>query len=266
MDQTAPATVAVVLKERPASLAPVAQAWAAVFGIPVFDASKKVRDAGGILLENAPREVADKLAAGLGKAGVVSVVAPMDRLARLVPAVDCKLRREGDGLKAQVPGGADVMLPLARIRILAVFALKETTRDVKKVTEGPTLASKALRMGISLSTGIPLPKQKTKVVEKVTENEAFVFFLDVVTTDGKRFRATADALDYGFLGDRKLHQALGNFKLLIADLAVACPNALRNLGAEIMLASRPVSQMGYSSPADVDRELRWMLTVAPRVG
>jgi hypothetical protein len=84
--------------------------------------------------------------------------------------------------------------------------------------------------------------------------------LDLVLTQPLvRGRIAAQRQDYGLLKERMLHGTAANFRILAETLAARI-QCRRNRGAELFLAGKPVQQMGYETPADAEKELRWMLT------
>ena len=72
--------------------------------------------------------------------------------------------------------------------------------------------------------------------------------------DGQKF-------SFASLGERKVHQGLGNFRLFLTDAAKGAAGAPRNRGAQVFLSNRPLNTLGYGAQADYEKECRWLLTL-----
>ena len=153
--------------------------------------------------------------------------------------------------------------PWSRVAILGVAGFTQKTVRKVKVEEGPGLGRKALNLGITLATGMPVGLGGgKKEVEKTVESSDLVFYLDLILADPpRRLRIDAQDFDYSCLGARKSYSALINFRQLVQDLADRAPKARRNWGAQVLLDCRPVREMGYESLEDLERECRWLATL-----
>jgi len=229
----------------------VAKALAWVRKTPLQDQVSAAKKGWGILAEHLSAEEARSLADGLGRAGLESASLPAASLVALP---------EAKPILSVEPGMID------RLALICAAAITVTSTTTKTVQEGPSPAQKLLSTGIFLTTGLPIKiGGKEQTVEKKQQHSDLVFYLDLIYKDPlRRLRVDAQDFDYACLKERRLYHVMGNFKLLLGDLAQAAPQAWRSLGARILLEGRPVHEMGYESLSDMEREARWLLTLKTR--
>ena len=103
----------------------------------------------------------------------------------LPPAARWDVRVRVAGEPAAVPWGA--------VRLLAPSALREESVSSRTVKEGPGAAGKIARLGVMMTTGLPIGLGGKKVEKRVKEGE-LVIGLDVFT-GGERWRFGAGAVD-----------------------------------------------------------------------
>jgi hypothetical protein len=172
-----------------------------------------------------------------------------------------KAELAGDGL--DLVAGPEHLAPerLSWSRLSAICAAGLATSSTKTVTEGPDLAAKAVRLGITMATGLPLPlggKEKKRVIE--TRDR--VLLLDLLFVEPARtLRIEGARFDYALLGAKMVYSAEVNFALLLAELAAHAPRALRGKGTRAMLAKKAAGESLYESLDDLRREERWLLTL-----
>ena len=242
------ATAFAVILTRPEQREPMAlaRALAAIRKTPVQDQVMPAKNGWGIVAENVGAEEAQRLVESLSQAGLESKVVPSmaslpeaQALTRWDPAI------------------------LEQLALIAAAGVTVTSTTTKTVKEGPTAAQKILSTGILLTTGLPIKiGGKERTVQKTQQLSDLAFFVDVICKDPlRRLRIDAQHFDYSFLKERKLYFLMGNFKLLVGDLAQAAPAAWRNHGARVLLENQPIQTMGYDSLADLERETRWLLTL-----
>lgn len=216
-----------------------------------------VRRSWGIVAEPSAAEDAEALAAALTAAGQPAVAAPVSLLEEPPPAVVVtKAELSGDGFDVLAGRGAEAgRLTWTHLKVVSAGAVVES--GLKTVTEGPTLAEKSVRLGMTLATGLPLlgGKGKTRQVSEVRRTP----FIDLLfAAPARRLRILAEGFDYAALGPKMSYSAELNFRALAAELCARAPSALRSKGARGVLAKAPSGALDYESFDDVQREERWL--------
>jgi hypothetical protein len=230
---------------------------------PVLDFVAVVRRGWGVVAESLPASEAEELAAALTAGGQAALAAPTSLLESPAEAESvAKAELAGDGL--DLVAGPEHLAPerMSWSRLAAVCAAGLGTSSTKTVVEGPDLAAKAVRLGITLATGIPIPLGGGEK-KRVIETRDRVLLLDLLFTEPARtLRIDGARFDYSLLGSKMVYSAEVNFSLLLAELAAHAPRALRGKGTRAMLAKRPAGESLYESLDDLRREQRWLLTLA----
>lgn len=257
-----------VLLRAPAKFA--APAVAAVLGKrarqPALDFVVGARRGWGLVAESLPAEEAEALAADLTAAGLPALAAPTSLLetpAAPTPVGKCELSGDGFDLVSGRENAAPERFPWNRLTALCAAAV--TTVSTATVTEGggpAEAAERAVRLGLSMATGLPLMKAKTET-KRVVERKERVLVLDLLFLEpSRRLRVDARSFDFSVLGPRMTYAAEPNFVALVEELAARAPRALRNKGARAILEKRPAADGAYDSFEDLDREERWLLSLA----
>ena len=226
----------------------LAKALASARETPVQDQVFAAKRAWGIVVEDLPESEARALGQALRSSGVECAVGPTASLAEL-PAVE--------------PARTVDALPAAHPILIAVAGITVTSTTTTTEKRGPSGAQKIASVAIMMSTGLPIRiGGRKRSVEKTREEQGLVFYLDLYY-EGPSRRLQIDASHFAFscLEERMLYQAQGNLKLLIRDLVQAAPEAWLNHGTRVLLEGRPIRTMGYESLEDLDREVRWLLTL-----
>lgn len=52
-----------------------------------------------------------------------------------------------------------------------------------------------------------------------------------------------------------------NFRALVSEAARRAPQARLSLGARLITEGKPVKDLVYDSPSEIEREYRWLLTM-----
>lgn len=257
-----PAGPYAVLIDGPAHLKPpeIARALAKLRKVPFQDVVAQARHWWGIVGDCVEKPTAQEEAGALALAGIPALALPSNLLEDLpaprpVPRLEWGPGGLGTGVGAPLAWGA--------VRLVAAAALKETTMRDVTVTEAADPSKRALKFGLSLATGIPIPLGGgSKRVQKSVEETDLGFYLDLVLGDpAARWRVDAKRFDFSCLGAVKGLNTLDNFRTLVMELCRLAPRASRNRGAGILIDSKPVREMGYDTLADLDRECRWLLTL-----
>jgi hypothetical protein len=179
-----------------------------------------------------------------------SALPPVMRVKKLL-FLEGNLGLIGPGLREEAP--------LESFRLAAAAAVTETIVTRTEKEEGPSIGEKIASMGILMTTGLPISiGRKKDKVEKVKKTSELKFYLDLFA-GGKRFRVDGQDFDYSCLGPEKQYSVMMNFKSLLKKIAGLSPQAKLNRGAEIILAGRPLREMGYQSLADLEKEEQVLL-------
>ncbi len=221
-----------------------------------------VRRSWGIVAEPSAAEEAEALAAELSAAGLAAVAVPIGLLEELPAAIIAtKAELSGDGFDvfAGRVGAECERLVWTHLKTLSAGVVTESA--LKTVTEGPTLAEKSVRLGMTLATGLPLMGGKAKT-RQVAEERRAPFIEMIFVAPARRIRIFAAEFDYTALGPKMSYSAELNFRALTAELAARAPGALRGRGARAVLAKAPSGELAYESFEDVWREERWLLALA----
>jgi stage V sporulation protein SpoVS len=254
-----------VLVRSPQAFSPtaVAAVLARRAGAPALDFVASARRGWGVAAESLPAAEAEALAAALTAAGQAALAAPASLLEEPVEAETvAKAEFSGDGF--DLVAGPEHLAPerLSWSRLAAVCAAGLTTTTKKTVSEGGDMAGKAVRLGLTMATGIPIPLGGGEK-KRVIESRDRALLLDLLFVEPARvLRVEGERFDYSLLGDRMVYSAEVNFSLLLAELASRAPRALRGKGSRAMLAKRPAAESLYESLEDLKREQRWLLSLA----
>jgi hypothetical protein len=230
---------------------------------PALDFVAPVRTSWGLIAESLPAVEADELAAALTAGGQPAVSAPTSLLETPPPPVlVTKAELSGDGFDV-VTGRANAAPERQSwTHLAALCAAGIEVKTSQTITEKAPMdiKEKAVRLGLTMATGLPLMGGK-KEVTRVVETRDRALTLDLLFLNpSRRLRVEARAFDYSLLGPKMAHAAEVNFGLLLAELAARAPAALRGRGTRAMLAKTGDSR--YESVADLEREERWLLTLA----
>ena len=220
-----------------------------------------VRRGWGIVGEPARAEDAEALAAALTAAGRPALSAPASLIEEPPePVVVLKGELAGDGfdVEAAKANAPRERLSWSRLRVLSAGQVTETS--TKTVTEGPSVAEKSVRLGVTLATGIPVGRGK-ETTRTVSEEKRVPFIELLFTAPARRVRIMAATFDYSVLGPKMGYSAELNFRALVAELAARAPSALRSRGARAVLGKAHSGLLAYESFEDAGRELRWLGTL-----
>lgn len=252
-----------VMLGRPADEPALAKALANAKKEPLLDAAQRARRCGGLIEQGLGEEAAKTLAAALEQNGAPALALP-DGLIEELPAAAPLARAvvEDEGLRARLRGAEETRLfPWNELTLLAAVAFQATESRVVKVQEGPDLGQQAIKIGLSLATGLPMMGGGKKEVEKRIEKTELVEYADLVFLPGRRLRVDAQAFDFSGLGELKAFDALTNFKRLISEIARRAPQALLTPSAAVILGGRPLRESRCSDLAGLERDERWLLTL-----
>lgn len=247
---------------RPADLA---RALAAARQVPVLDLMGPMRRAWGIVEEGVTKGAAEETARVLGAAGLKALAVPAKLLEELPPPQRAtRLALSPGDLAFAEREAPERRAAWKRLALVAAAAFTQTTRPATAAGDPSEAAKKVIKTGITLMTGMPTslglgPKPAARAAEVVDQ----VYVVDLLFKDPlERLRIEGGRFDFSCLGARKGYTILANVKVLVGLLAGAAPAAALSVGARVLLEGRPLREMGYEGPADLEREQRWRLTLA----
>lgn len=250
-----------------ASLRPadIARALAAARKVPTLDLMGPARRSWGIIEEGVSKAAADDTRRALAQGGLAALAVPIG-LMEDVPALSstASLELTGDQLGFCDRRGKQDRAPWGALNLIAAAAYKESTVRKADPEPGSNKGKEILKAGFSLMTGLPTSLgMGPKPVEKTAEVSEQVFLLDLyLKAPFGRLRIEPQRFDFSCLKARMGYGVSGNLRILLEELTRHAPAAAASRGAKILLEGRPVREMGYDGPSDLDRESRWRLTLS----
>ncbi|MBI2070267.1 MAG: hypothetical protein HYT79_06650 [Elusimicrobia bacterium] len=242
----------------------IAKAIAAFKGIPLYDAARLAKKCRGIVGEDLEEEPAKKLAQELKTTGLEGLIVPMASLAQLPVAEPiAQIDPDSKGWRFLLKTGQFATADSTALSLITAVGCEEITAKTTEVKQGPTVAQRAMSIGLMMTTGLPINiGGKNPMVKKTEHQTKQLYFADIFLKDPpRRLRLDAQDLNYAYLKERKAYNVFNNFKALLNDLIKSAPGAKLNLGATSIIQAKPLYDLGYESLADGERESRWLLTL-----
>lgn len=221
-----------------------------------------------MLGEDLSRADADRLSEDARREGVPTRVVPSERL--VVPPPPVAVNGGGlvdEGLRFTLGAPArERLVPLDRLRAIALLPLREESRTSVTVKEGPSAGQRAAKITLLLATGIPVDfGGKPKEVTKEVRSAELTLLADFITSE-ERFRVDAAHFAFGAAeGKPKVWSGLENLRRLLADVRSRLPRIPFNRGARWVVENRPLTSAGYAERTHFEREIRWLLTLSSTV-
>lgn len=248
----------------------LAQGFATWRGTPQIDGARASRAAWGILGEKLQPEEAQACAAAFEACGVATRTLAMPEPPALPQPVTVRAvsSMSETGLDLETTTGRQGAMRYDELALIAAAVLVERSVRIEETTQGPGLASRIVKTGITMTTGIPLGGRKTTVESEVAETRDVLRCDLYLRAAGRRVRFDFAALNFSFLGAAKTYSLHSNYRTFIRLILERAPAAGRTVGAALMFSGRPNAKAGYESEADYERECRWrcalMGLTAPR--
>lgn len=235
-------------------------------GAPALDFVASARRAWGLVAESLPAADAEALAADLTAAGQPALAAPSSLLEETPPpttVAKCELSGDGFDLVSGRANAAPERFSWTKLAALCAGAVEERTTATVVEGGGPREATeRAVRLGLTVATGLPLMKAKAET-KRVVERVERALVLDLLFLEpSRRLRVDARSFDFSVLGPRMTYAAEPNFLALLEELGSRAPAARRGRGTRALLARQPAARSLYESYEDLAREERWLLTLA----
>jgi hypothetical protein len=259
-----------VLLSRPEHLQfdKIAQVLSRRDGSPLLDARRGAKRCWGFLGEKLEEPRARLLVAAATEAGLGTLLLEDSEVPPYpVPENMRSGRAAEDGLRFTVGSAAEErLLPWPELKLVCAAGLTERISVRKTVKEGPSGGEQLARVGVTLLTGIPLGLGKSKEVQKTSKEQELFLHMDLAFRgkEAMAFHINPEGFNFTGLGGRKQPNALGNFRLLLQDVARFAPAALKSRGAAGILAGQPFNAHGYDSADDYEKERRWLFALAMR--
>ncbi|MDA3792664.1 MAG: hypothetical protein PF545_03265 [Elusimicrobia bacterium] len=229
----------------------------------IYDSARQIANCWGIISEKLGKKEAAELEDALNREGISAKAVPANIIVKLpAPSAVNKLDIRKGSLTLFIEGYKDQKVFWDKIAFLAAAKIErsETTTTVKK--EGPGTGTKILRMGIMMTTGLPIGTGKTKEVKKTEHKTDVDYYIDIVLEEPFIYlRIDINNFDFTCLKEDIRHNIYGNFRALITKLDEMAVEAKRNQGAEFYINPNSIKQPVYSSLSDLNRECRWLTTV-----
>lgn len=265
-DAFRPAHAVLVRSPEGFSAAVVAGVLAGRARVPALDMAAAVHRSWGLVAESLPAAEAEDLAAALGAAGQDCVAVPTSLLEQVPPVVSATKIRFSDGGFELLEGRerpSPERMPWPRLAALCAAGLEVKMTTTVAEGAGPAaMAERAVRLGLTLVTGLPLMKRRAEA-KRTVESRDRRLLLDILFLDPpRRVRVDAGDFDYSVLGARMGYGAELNFRSLLEALALRAPPALLGRGSRALLARRPAGESLYESLDLLEREERWLLSLA----
>lgn len=106
-----------------------------------------------------------------------------------------------------------------------------------------------------------VPSRAIRLLAAASIEKALI--IDVILESPlRRLRVNAERFDFRCLGGRMNYDARNNVRELVRSLSKLSPAALRARGAELLVRDHRSEPLGYDSVEDLEREERWLLTIA----
>jgi hypothetical protein len=256
-----------VLVRAPDKFAPMAVAGvlAKRAKAPALDFVASARRAWGVVAESLPAAEAEALAKDLSAAGQEALAVPASLLetpAEPVSVSKAEFSAEGFDLVAGRAHAAPERLAWPRLAAICAAGIEERTSKTVTETAAVEVGEQAVRLGLTMATGIPLMKS-AKQTKRVVETRDRALILDLLFVEpARRLRIDPRAFDFSVLGAKMGYGAEVNFLALVEDLFARAPRALRGKGTRALLGRRPAAESFYESLDDLAREERWLLSLS----
>ena len=232
---------------------------------PALDFVVSLRRSQGLVAPVLAAVDADALAAALTQAGQDAIAAPTSLIEELPePVLVSKADLAGDGFDLVAGPQNAVARRYSWGELAALCAGAVETKTVKTVTEGGSssdVAKRAMRLGLTMVTGVPMLGGKTEKKRDIASTDRALTLDMLFVNPTRRLRIVARAFNFGLLGPQMAHTAEANFSILCKEIAAHAPGALRGKGMRGVLAGR-LGDAFFESLADLEGEERWLLNLA----
>lgn len=231
--------------------------------VPVYKVASQIANCWGIVADDLNETVARKLAGELEISGIDTKVIPKESIVKLpeIESLD-KIEIQEDVLSIFIDEKEDETVTWDKITLIAAAKIEHTEIETTVTKKGPGAGAKIARMGIMMTTGMPIGIGKTKEVKKTKKIYKSNFYIDLFLKDPRRrLRIDAEKFDYTCLKERMLYNLYGNFRLLISVLKNKATQAALNSGALFYLDPQSINPPAYGSLSDLTREARAIITI-----
>jgi hypothetical protein len=128
----------------------------------------------------------------------------------------------------------------------------ENTKKVRQI-EKPNMVEKAIRMGIMITTAIPIGTGKNKEVIKEVKEIDVELYLDLIFKNKTRIRINANDFDFSCLKEEKELSSMINFKRLCFRLK-DYSQAYKNSAFYDLMEGKLTTTLKYDNISDLEKE------------
>ena len=222
--------------------------------ILIYDAARISNKNYGFAGENLTEPDADRLISICSKNGIEAMKVENEKIKKFNnPTTITNLSFENQNLNYKL-NDAISSHKLEDISVLACAQIEYNVSKTITTKEGPSAGEKAIRIGIMMTTGLPIGTGKGKEVKKEIKNTETTSYLDIVFINEVHLRINSDHFDYSCLKEKKTYSTNMNFKLLSAQISSLCPKALKNSPLFDLIENKPLS-IRYESITDMEKDL-----------
>ncbi|MFH1726219.1 MAG: hypothetical protein ABII00_16540 [Elusimicrobiota bacterium] len=242
----------------------IAHVLAAVRKVPFHDVIPAAKSSWGIIAGDLEKKAAQELAGLLSGSDLGALAIPRTLIEDLPPARKAaELGLGPDGLHVPRDTGGTERVAKERLALIAASGFKEAELKKEKGERYPSAGHAEVGFGLAAVTGLPIgPGRRKREPAKPPASSELVFYFDLfLKNPSERLRIDAQRFDFSCLKARMAYNVLGNLRRLIESMVRIAPAARQNRGAKVIAEKRPLREMGYETPADLDRECRWLLTL-----
>ena len=236
-------------------------------GVPQFKLMKEIRECGGILVEDLPREKAERLVTQLNANSVPSFHAPQSDLVALPGAF---LVREASATEKEIvvkgrpaSGSAlrvtKIKIPWKRITMLAAARVRgeEEYRTTKSFID--------FRPPVVTAGGITPSRQYRRFKRTTKKRTKWQYFLDAIVAEPPLdIRFAASGFRYASLGIPLLRTSFENFCTLIKYMCLNCQEGIADRSVQLVLDGNPLTRLDSHSDQAYNDYLRWKLLLRSR--
>lgn len=177
----------------------------------------------------------------------------------LNPALEIKKASFLDSLILFESGNSEIKYDLKDLKIMAYAPICEESIKVIKDKQGPQAAEKAIRLGIMMTTGIPIGLGKSKEISKEIKKRETYLYLDLIFSDNVRIRINSENFDFSCLKEEKGYSSQINFKNFCLKIAQKAEKTWKNTAIFDLLEGALSPTLKYETLSDLEKEEKRLL-------
>ncbi len=237
----------------------MAEAVASAQGLIFYEAMAMVVKNYGFLGENLSIEKAQDTVKACEKIGVKTAIISSDYIPLLKAALDVKKAVFSDSYLLYENQNKQLESNLNNLKVIAYAPLLSETIKIVKEKQGPSAGEKAMRLGIMMTTGLPIGLGKGKELSKEIHQRETTLYMDLIFEDGIRLRINSEHFDFSCLDEQKTYSSYINFKNLCIKMAKSSPSAWKNSALFDLLSGAMSPTLKYENISDLEKEEKRLL-------